>query len=330
MINLQHNYKKNTMGRNLSGKKVVIFGGTGFIGSHLVKNLCKEACQINIISRSPKSSRSFFFANDPGQIEVTNINEYTQDNINLVTQNCDVIFNLIGILAESQKYKFEFVHSKIPEMIANAAKNNKIRNLVHISALNVDRIKNSKYAISKNLGEKKINEVFPNAVIVRPGVVFGKGDNFTNFFSALSRFSPFLPLIGTPKIDFSNGLMRILDFSKKVKFQPLYVGDLVKFLLNICLKKNKVYDLAGPFIKSFSEIYDIILNHKQRRRIYLPLPFFQAKILAFFFELLPNPLLTRDQINLLKYDSVSHKGLTNLLKVVDNPASMETIIKTYL
>ena len=237
---------------------------------------------------------------------------------------------MIGILAESKKNKFEFVHSKIPEMIANSAKTNKIRNLIHISALNVDRIKTSKYAISKKLGERKISEIFPNAIIARPGVVFGKGDNFTNFFSSLSRYSPFLPIIGTPNIEFSSSLLRVLDFSKKVKFQPLYVGDLVKFLISVCLKKNQTYDLAGPFVKTFTEIFDIILNHKKRKRIYLPVPFFQAKILAFFLELLPNPLLTRDQINLLKYDSVSNKGLTNLLKFVDNPASMETIIKNYL
>ena len=315
---------------NLSGKKIVVFGGTGFIGTHLVKDLCKEACQIKIISRSTKSNQAHFFANDPGQIEVININEFTQNNVLSVTAESDVIFNLIGILAESKKSKFEFVHSKIPEMIANSARTNKVRNFIHISALNVDRIKTSKYAISKKMGEKKINEIFPNSVIVRPGVVFGKGDNFNNFFSSLSRYSPFLPIIGTPNIKFSSNILRVLDFSKKVKFQPLYVGDLVKFLLNVCVKKNQTYDLAGPFIKSFTEIFDIILNHKRRKRIYLPVPFFQAKILAFFLELLPNPLLTRDQINLLKYDSVSNKGLTNLLRVVDNPASMETVIKNYL
>ena len=318
------------MKSNLSGKKIVVFGGTGFIGTHLVKGLCKEACQIRIISRSTQSKKTRFFANDPGQIEVINLDKFTQDNVTSVTTESDVIFNLIGILAESKKNKFEFVHSKIPEMIANAAKVNKVRNLIHISALNVDRIKNSKYAISKKLGEERISEIFPNAVIVRPGVVFGKGDNFTNFFSSLSRYSPFLPIIGTPNIKFSSNFLRVLDFTKKVKFQPLYVGDLVKFLLSVSLKKSQKYDLAGPFVKSFSEIFDIILNHKKRKRIYLPVPFFQAKIMAFFFELLPNPLLTRDQINLLKYDSVSNKGLANLLRIVDNPASMETTIKNYL
>ena len=318
------------MKSNLSGKKIIVFGGTGFIGTHLVKGLCKEACQIRIISRSSQSKKNRFFANDPGQIEVINLDEFTQDNVTSVTTESDVIFNLIGILAESKKNKFEFVHSKIPEMIANSAKVNKVRNLIHISALNVDRIKNSKYAISKKLGEGRISEIFPNAVIVRPGVVFGKGDNFTNFFSSLSRYSPFLPIIGTPNIKFSSNFLRVLDFTKKVKFQPLYVGDLVKFLLSVSLKKNQKYDLTGPFVKSFSEIFDIILNHKKRKRIYLPVPFFQAKIMAFFLELLPNPLLTRDQINLLKYDSVSNKGLANLLRIVDNPASMETTIKNYL
>ena len=288
------------MRTKLSGKKVLIFGGGGFIGSHLVKHLCKESCQINIISRDTKKDLPLFFA------------------------------NLIGILAESKKNKFGFVHCKIPEMIAKSAQKKNIRNFIHISALNVNKIHSSSYANSKFLGEKKIREIFPNSLIIRPGVVFGKGDNFTNFFSSISNFSPFLPLIGTPEINFSNGILKSFNFTKRVKFQPLYVGDLVKFMIHVYHEKNKIYDLVGPVVKSFAEIFDVILKHQGKKRIYLPLPFFAAKIVAFFLETLPNPLLTRDQINLLHHDSVSAKGLVNLKKVVKNPASMETIVKNYL
>ena len=318
------------MRTKLSGKKVLIFGGGGFIGSHLVKHLCKESCQINIISRDTKKNLPLFFANEPGQIKIKKINTFNQQEVDNLVEGCDIIFNLIGILAESKKNKFNFVHCKIPEMIAKSAQKKNIRNLIHISALNVNKIHSSSYANSKFLGEKKIREIFPNSLIIRPGVVFGKGDNFTNFFSSISNFSPFLPLIGTPEINFSSGILKSFDFTKRVKFQPLYVGDLVKFMIHVYHEKNKIYDLVGPVVKSFAEIFDVILKHQGKKRIYLPLPFFAAKIVAFFLETLPNPLLTRDQINLLHHDSVSAKGLVNLKKVVKNPASMETIVKNYL
>ena len=318
------------MRTKLSGKKVLIFGGGGFIGSHLVKHLCKESCQINIISRDTKKNLPLFFANEPGQIKIKKINTFNQQEVDNLVDGCDIIFNLIGILAESKKNKFGFVHCKIPEMIAKSAQKKNIRNFIHISALNVNKIHSSSYANSKFLGEKKIREIFPNSLIIRPGVVFGKGDNFTNFFSSISNFSPFLPLIGTPEINFSNGILKSFDFTKRVKFQPLYVGDLVKFMIHVYHEKNKIYDLVGPVVKSFAEIFDVILKHQGKKRIYLPLPFFAAKIVAFFLETLPNPLLTRDQINLLHHDSVSAKGLVNLKKVVKNPASMETIVKNYL
>ena len=318
------------MSIKLSGKKIVIFGGGGFIGSHLVKHLSRESCQINIVSRASVSPSPLFFASEPGQIKVKKIKTFDQQNIDAQIYGCDIVFNLIGILAESKKAKFNFVHQKIPEMIANSVKKNKVKSFVHVSALNVNKIRNSYYANSKYLGEKIIREIFPSAVIIRPGVVFGKGDNFTNFFSFISKFSPFLPLIGTPDIKLTEGILNIFDFTKKVKFQPLYVGDLVQFLIGTCNEKNKTYDVVGPVIKNFAEIFDVILKHQGKRRLYLPLPFFAANIVAFFLEILPSPLLTRDQIKLLHYDSVSAKGLVNLKRIVNNPASMETIVRNYL
>ena len=317
------------MSSNLRGKRVVVFGGSGFIGSHLVNHLCEEACEVKIVTREKKFQKKIFFANEPGQVSFEEI-DYNQSAINKAVNNYDIVFNLIGILAENKRSNFKFTHVEIPRMIAKSAKINKVRSFIHLSALNVNVIKDSKYALSKYNGEIELKKEFLNSVIVRPSVVFGKGDNFTNFFSNMSKFSPFLPLIGTPLIRFSKNIFKIFNFEKKVRFQPVYVGDLSKFLIKMIDQKNKTYEITGPSIKSFSQIFDLILQQKKRARIYIPLPFFIARIMAFFLEFLPGPLLTRDQITLLKYDSISKKGLSNLKTVVSNPLSIETVLKTYL
>lgn len=317
------------MNFKISGKKIVIFGGTGFIGSHLVNNLCKNACQIDIITRSNKKKLDFFIGNEPGQVRLLKIEKFNAENIDKFIVGADVVFNLIGILYQNKKNTFEDIHFRIPRELASSIKRNKIRNFVHLSALNIDKSKDSDYANSKMKGENAIKDLFPNSVIVRPSVVFGKRDGFTNLFLKMSNFSPFLPLIGTPEIS-KKGILPVLDFEKRVRFQPIYVGDLVSFLINICLLKKQTFDLAGPTVQSFDEIFDIILNAKKRKRIYLPLPFFLAKLMAFFFEFLPYPLLTRDQVRLLRVDSVSNKGFSNLKKFTKNPSSMKSIVETYI
>ena len=145
----------------------------------------------------------------------------------------------------------------------------------------------------------------------------------------MSNYSPFLPVIGTPEIK-KKGLIPILNFKKKVRFQPIYVGDLVSFMIKTCLLKKKIFDLSGPIVQSFDEIFDIILNCKKRKRLYLPIPFFLARTMALFMEIMPKPLLTRDQVRLLEYDNISAKGFENLKKFVKNPSALKTIAETYL
>ena len=224
--------------------------------------MCEEACEIKIITRKKTSQNNFFFANEPGQVSFEEI-DYNQTAINKAISNYDIVFNLIGILSENKKSKFKFVHTEIARMIAKGAKINKVKSFIHLSALNVNVIKDSKYAQSKYKGEVELKKEFPNSVIVRPSVVFGKGDNFTNFFSNLSKFSPFLPLIGTPSIKFSKNIFKTFDFEKKVRFQPVYVGDLSKFLIKMISQKNKIFEISGPSIKSFSQIFDLILKQKK-------------------------------------------------------------------
>ena len=317
------------MSSSLNGKKIVIFGGTGFVGNHLVRNLCEYSCQIEIISRFPESKNKKFFSHEPGQIKVNRIETFNQENLDRVLADVDIVFNLIGILFESKKNKFEFAHCEIPTMIALAAKKNKVDKLIHISALNIEKVPLSKYASSKLNGEDSIKSIFQNVIIIRPSVVFGKGDNFLNLFVKMSKFSPFLPLIGTPDIKLKNYFPKF-NFQSKVRFQPIYVDDLIKFMIHIIKKDSGIFELAGPNVKSFDEIFDVILSVKKRKRIYLPLPFIIAEVLAVALSFLPRPLITLDQLKLLRVDSISNQGLLNLEKYIKNPKSIESAVRNYL
>lgn len=318
------------MVQDLNGKKVIIFGGSGFIGSHLISDLCKNSCQIEVVTRKLNINSNHFFGNEPGQIKYKYIANYDQQTVDKLTLNADLVINLIGILFETKKNSFEFAHTQIPLMIAKACSKNKVRNFIHISALNINKASDSSYAISKLNGEIKIKENFKNALIIRPGVVFGKGDNFTNFFYKLSKFSPFLPLIGTPEIKTKKSFLPSVNFKKRVLFQPIYVGDLVDFIIAIIFLTSKTFEVTGPVICSFDEIFDDILETKKMKRLYIPIPFFLASLIAIILENLPYSLLTRDQIKLMKVDSTSLKGIQTLKRYVKNPTSIKSIVDTYL
>lgn len=318
------------MSNQFDGKKILIFGGSGFIGKYLISRLSKYTCSIEIITRKNNKHKELKFLGGLGQVNIKTCYNFSEEIINRLIMNADIVFNLIGILFEKKTASFNKIHSEIPRMIAKSCKSNDVKKLIHLSALGVNKNFQSKYAISKYAGERNIIKEFPNAVIIRPSVVFGDEDNFVNLFSKMSNFSPIMPIIGTPKITFEKKFFPNINFKSGVNFQPVYVGDLADFIISSSFEEKKVYDLAGPGIISFRMIIELILKLRKRKRICLPMPLFMARLAAFFLEKLPYPLLTVDQVILLKSDNISKEGFQNLKKKVDFPKSMEIILPTYI
>jgi len=320
------------MSVNFEEKKIVIFGGNGFIGKQLINKLCKLSCSISIVTRENRNLNKIRFPGSLlGQVSVITINEFNEKTLEKIIQGNDIVINLIGILFENKKQSFDYVHNTLPGLIAKISKKQNIQTLIHLSALGVERISESKYAVSKFKGEKNVRGQFQNSVIIRPSVVFGSEDNFINLFSDISNFSPFLPILGSPKVKFFSTKLPEINFSEGgVSFQPVYVGDLVDFIILSCRSKNKMFEIAGPQIYSFKEIMELILKTKKINRLCIPIPLNLAKIPAFFLEKFPKPLLTLDQIKLLRYDNVSDNGLLNLKKFVSYPKSLEIMLPTYI
>tara|TARA_X000001036_G_scaffold261408_1_gene243009 strand:+ start:1216 stop:2175 length:960 start_codon:yes stop_codon:yes gene_type:complete len=318
------------MSIQFDGKKITVFGGSGFIGKHLVSKLSKYNCSIEIVTRKSGNNKELKFLGGLGQVKVKISNSFDENHLKALIKGSDIVINLIGILYEKKNQKFENLHSHIPKTIAKVSKKVGVKNFLHLSSLGIDKNSFSKYALSKLEGEKNIRIEFPDSLVYRPSVVFGDEDSFINLFSKLSNFSPVMPIIGTPKIDFTAKLSSKLKFTEGVRFQPIYVGDLVEFIIKTSFEKAKTYDLAGPNIISFKKIMQLILSTKKKKRILLPVPLFIAKFMAFFMEKLPKPILTSDQVTLLKNDNISQKGFENLKKKINFPKSLEIVISTYI
>ena len=304
----------------ISKKTVCIFGGTGFLGRNLTQVLARLGYRIKIATRVPQSAYFLKPYGDVGQIVPVQCG-YDKESMEKVIEGCDAVINLVGILFEKKKNKFSRVHTDFPKMIAQICSEKKIKNFVHVSALGCDK-SSSKYARSKLNGEKAVLENFPNAVILRPSIVFGADDEFFNMFAKLSTFLPFFPLIG----------------GGNTKFQPVYVGDIAKAMSHV-LEKNlpegelaqgNIYELGGPDIESFKELYQRLFREIGRKRPLISLPFGLAKIQAFFMGLAPKPMLTMDQVESLKTDNVISTEALTLSDLNVSPTAMDIILPTYL
>ena len=298
-------------------KIIAIFGAGGFIGKHLIRNLTKLDYRIKIATRSPYLKGYLKPLGNPGQIELFKTNIFNEEDIKNVLKNCDLVINLVGILYETRKQKFNHIHSHFPQLLSNLCNEQGIKNLVHISALGVKEKHNSLYMQSKLEGEKNIQDTFKPSVILRPSVVFGPEDKFFNTFASLAQFSPVLPLVG----------------GGKTKFAPIYVGDLAKAIVKALELNNsepKIYELGGPENYSFKELMEILLREIKKKRFLIPIPFGFAKFQSYFLQMLPNPLLTPDQVELLKHHNIVSGDYPTLDDLGITGTPIESILSKYI
>jgi uncharacterized protein YbjT (DUF2867 family) len=300
---------------------VTVFGGSGFLGRNVVRALCKRDYRIRVAVRRPELAGYLQPIGKVGQIHAVQANIRHPASIEAAMRDSHIAINLVGILAESGAQTFDAVQAKGAETIAKAA-SAAGAHLVHVSAIGADENSASRYARSKAAGEKAVLAAVPSATILRPSVVFGPEDQFTNRFAALARISPALPLIG----------------GGATKMQPVYVGDVARAVADAVDGKTKpgaTYELGGPEALSLREIIEIILGITDRERMLVSLPFALAKLKAAFLQFAPGDLkLTPDQVELLRTDNVVSEaakaaGLT-LEGLGITPDSLEGVAPQYL
>ncbi len=298
-------------------KVACIFGASGFIGRHLIRRLTKKDFRIIAATRSPYLHGYLKPLGNPGQIDLEKVNLFDEERLRILVKSSDVVINLVGILHETKKQKFEDIHAKFPDLLSKLCSELNIKKLVHISALGINETVSSQYMQSKLKGEKNIINNFNRSVILRPSVIFGPEDKFFNRFASIAEFLPILPLIG-------GGL---------TYFQPIYVGDIAKSIMAVLEKEeinNNIFELGGPQIITYKELMKILLKEINKKRFLVPIPFPFAKFQAKILQLLPKPLLTVDQVEMLKYDNIVTNKYPTLKDLKINPKTIESVLPNYI
>ena len=319
----------------MARRVAVVFGGTGFIGGHVVQRLAKRDYVVRVVTRNPEAVRSLMTQGMVGQIVPVAAGALDDAHIRTAVAGADVVVNLIGILAERRPGDFARIHGELPGRIGRATAattasgsvastfngvgagtDSPVPRLVHLSAIGADPGAESLYARSKGEGEVALRAAFPGATTLRPSVVFGPEDNFFNRFAAMTRFTPILPVVGG-----------------NTRFQPVYVGDVadaVMAALDHPDAPGRTYELAGPRAATFRALMEEMLGIVRRRRRVVEMPAGLAGLIAGLTAWLPNPPLTRDQLILLRRDNVATPGTPGLRELGIEPTAMEVVLPSYL
>jgi len=297
-------------------KTITVFGGTGFVGRNLISKLAKKGFKIIVPTRNPYLHGYLKPLGEPGQIQVIKFHFSDLDHMKSLIQDSEYVINCIGILYESKDQTFNNLHHLFPKFLSSVLNKEVTKRFIHISALGVNEESRSLYIKSKLSGEKAVIENFNNSIILRPSIIFGVDDNFFNLFNKLINLLPVIPLVGAHS-----------------KFQPCYVGDISDAIINIIDNhkiNNGIYELGGPNIYSFKELIEVLLKQLNKKRLIIELPEFVAGIQARIMQLFPKPLLTVDQIEILKSDNVCTGSIPSFNNLDVQPLSIETILPNYM
>lgn len=300
---------------------VTIFGGSGFVGTQIVQVLARMGYRIRVAVRRPDLAGHVRPLGVVGQVMPIQANLRNRESVERAVRGADIVINLVGIGYERGPQRFRAVHVTGARNVAEAARTAGATALVHMSALGADGQSPSGYARTKHLGEAAVLEAFPEAVIIRPSIMFGPGDGFFNLMGALARYLPVLPLIGAG-----------------TRFQPVYVGDVADAFAGAAtgaVKTGRIYELGGPEVLTYRELMQRVLRETGRKNPLVPVPPAIGRLLALPFALLPfPPLITADQVELLQADNVvsedAIKQQRTLAAFEIQPTAMSAILPSYL
>ncbi len=272
-------------------KNCLIFGASGQIGRNLIRRLTEKSLKVTAVTRNLHQKGYVLKTQaNPGYIDIVECNIFDINKIEQLIKKADVCINLVGILFEKGASNFTNIHEKFPSMISSLCHKHKIDKFIHLSALGIENAKDSKYATSKLKGEIAVRENFKDSIILKPSIIYSVDDNFTTMLMGLLNLSPIFPLY----------------YGGKTKFMPLHCIDICNLILDLIEKDTieKTIECVGPDELTFKEIIEKLLKLIEKKRLFIPIPLFVANTMATFFQILPKPLITRDQIKLLYYDNI--------------------------
>ncbi len=305
----------------MNDKRVTIFGGSGFVGRHVVQVLARKGWRIRVAARRPDRAVHLQPLGTVGQIACVQANVRYRESVARALDGCDAAVNLIGILSERGRQRFSSIHVEGAQTIAEECRDRRITNVVHVSAITAAHNSPSVYGRSKRAGEERVLGAVPHAVVMRPSLIFGPDDDFFNRFAAMARLSPALPLIG----------------GGKTRFQPIYAGDLALAIARALegeARVGTIYEIGGDSVHSFRQLMQMMLHIIGRERVLLSIPFFLARPMASLVQFLPGSPLTPDQVASLEQDSVvSPQAVDEYRTLADLdivPRAMESILPEYL
>ena len=299
---------------------VTVFGGSGFLGRHVVRALAERDYLVRVAVRRPELAYHLQPLGQVGQIHAVQANVRFPQSVAAAVRDADIVVNLVGILFERSRQRFDAVQGEGAGAVATAAKAVGAR-MVHVSAIGADPDSPSHYARSKAAGERLVLAAQPDATVMRPSIVFGPEDDFFNRFAALARISPALPLPG----------------GGHTRFQPVFAGDVAEAIARAVDGKTRpgtIYELGGPDVRTFRELMEFVLATTERRRLLVPVPYAWMQLQALYLQFLPKPALTPDQVELLKHDNVVSAAAREAARTLEGlgivPESIGAVVPSYL